>query len=58
MNITHLRRVRRLFCSDPTVPKHTQRHNCVQWVKSVRYLGDKWLLANTRRPGDKNGGQQ
>ena len=45
MNVTYLRRVRRLFCSDPTVPRTTQRHNCKQWVKSVRHLGPKWLLA-------------
>jgi hypothetical protein len=43
MNVQALRTVRRLFCIDG-VPTHTQRHNCRQWVRSIRYLGDKWLL--------------
>jgi hypothetical protein len=45
MNVQALRKVRKLFCIDG-VPKHVQRHNCQQWVKSVRFLGNKWLLAN------------
>lgn len=44
MNTAALIRVRQLFCIDG-VPAHIQRHNCKQWVKSIRYLGDKWLLA-------------
>ena len=44
MNVTYLRRVRRLF-NNPDVPRHVVRHNCRQWVKSVRHLGPKWLLA-------------
>lgn len=44
MNTTHLRRVRRLFCVAET-PRHVQRHNMRAWVKSVRFLGDRWLLA-------------
>lgn len=44
MNTTYLRRVRKLFVH-PGAPRHVQRHNMREWVKSVRYLGDKWLLA-------------
>ena len=44
MNTQALKQVRSLFCVDG-VPEHTQRHNCRQWVKSIRFLGDKWLLA-------------
>lgn len=42
MNITMLTRVRRHFnCA----PRHVNRHNQRAWVRSVRHLGDKWLLA-------------
>jgi hypothetical protein len=44
MNVQALKTVRRLFCIDG-VPTHVQRHNCQQWVKSLRFLGNKWLLA-------------
>lgn len=44
MKTTFLKRVRKLYCVDG-VPAHIQRHNCRQWVKSIRFLGDKWLLA-------------
>jgi hypothetical protein len=44
MNVQALKRVRKLFCIDG-VPVSTQRHNCRQWIKSIRFLGDKWLLA-------------
>ena len=44
MNTQALIKVRQLFCVQG-VPVHTQRHNCRQWVQSIRYLGDKWLLA-------------
>jgi len=43
MNTTYLSRVRRLF-DNPLAPRHTNRHNQRAWVKSVRFLGDKWLL--------------
>jgi hypothetical protein len=49
MNTTALSMARRLFQIDG-VPSHTQRHNIRSWVRSVRYLGDKWLIAN---PMDK-----
>lgn len=44
MNTQALKTVRRLFCIDG-VPTHIQRHNCKQWVKSIRHLGNNWLLA-------------
>jgi len=44
MNIHMLTRVRKHF-SNPLSPRHTNRHNMRQWIKSVRFLGDKWLLA-------------
>jgi hypothetical protein len=44
MNTAFLTRVRGLYCV-AGVPVSTQRHNCRQWVKSIRILGDKWLLA-------------
>lgn len=44
MNTTALRYVRRLFNTEH-VPARTNRHNQRQWVRSVRFLGDKWLLA-------------
>lgn len=44
MNVKMLRRVRRLFTVEG-VPMHTQRHNQRQWIKSIRFLGERWLLA-------------
>ncbi len=44
MNTQALTKVRQLFYVNG-VPAHVQRHNCRQWIKSIRYLGDKWLLA-------------
>jgi len=45
MNVEALKTVRRLFCIEG-VPRNVQRHNCQQWVRSIRFLGNKWLLAN------------
>ena len=43
---THmLTKARRLFNVD-YVPPHINRANQLKWVRSVRLLGDKWLLAN------------
>lgn len=39
-----LSHVRQLFNVDH-VPRHINRHNQRQWVRSVRHLGDRWLLA-------------
>ena len=41
MNITYLTRVRKHFASGIA---HIDRHNQRAWVKSVRFLGTKWLL--------------
>ena len=45
MTTTQLaRRAVRLYNCD-MVPKRVNRHNQLQWIASVRRLGDKWLLA-------------
>lgn len=44
MNTTQLSRVRRLFFR-PDIPASTSRHNARQWARSVRSLGQRWLLA-------------
>ena len=44
MNTSMLRRARRHFFH-PLAPRHVARHNARQWVRSLRMLGDKWLLA-------------
>lgn len=45
MKTKMLTHVRELFAVD-YVPKHTQRHNQRQWIRAVRQLGDRWILAN------------
>lgn len=45
MKAAMLRRVRKHFVND-MAPRAVQRHNMRAWVRSVRYLGDRWLLAN------------
>ena len=45
MNTTRLRQVRKAFPQLPGVPACTTRHNRRAWVRSVRGLGNKWLLA-------------
>lgn len=44
-----LRRAKALF-NHPDIPASTVRHNVKAWVRSVRFLGDRWLLANPIRP--------
>lgn len=44
MNTQVLRRVRQLF-NNPLVPPEHNRSYQRQWVRQVRHLGDKWLLA-------------
>jgi len=44
MRTRALKMVRELFAVD-YMPRHTQRHNQRAWVKSVRQLGDRWLIA-------------
>jgi hypothetical protein len=42
MKTNMLVRVRAHFnCAE----RHINRHNMRQWVRSVRFLGDKWLLS-------------
>lgn len=42
MKTNMLIRVRQHFnCADVKTNRHNQR----QWVRSIRFLGDKWLLA-------------
>ncbi len=45
MNTTRLRQVRNAFPSQPSVPTSTVRHNRRAWVRAVRALGNRWLLA-------------
>ena len=42
MNTIMLIKVRQLFNVD-YVPRSTNRHNQLQYVKAIRYLGNKWL---------------
>lgn len=43
MKTEMLIKVRQLFNSD-YVPKHINRHNQRQYIKSIRQLGNKWLI--------------
>jgi len=43
MNITMLVRVRKLF-DFGYVPTTTRRHNQREWIRSIRVLGDSWIL--------------
>lgn len=45
MKTRMLRRVREMFNTD-LVPSHINRANQRKWVRAVRRLGDRWLLAN------------
>ena len=44
MNVTKLKYVRQLF-QTYQAPPETIRSYQRQWIRSVRYLGDNWLLA-------------
>lgn len=44
-NLTLARRAVRLYSND-LVPKATNRFNQRAWLRSVTWLGDRWLLAN------------
>lgn len=55
MNTKMLKHVRILFNTEG-VEKRINRHNQRQWVRSIRFLGDKWLLATpVQRKVDVNG---
>ena len=45
MNTKLLKHTRELFKSYD-VPEHVRRSYQLKWVKSIRNLGDNWLLAN------------
>jgi len=53
MNTKALKIVRHLFCSE-LVPREHNRSYQRQWVRSVRMLGDKWLLAKTQSREDQH----
>ena len=44
MNTKMLKHVRTLFNTEG-VEKRINRHNQRQWMKNIRHLDDKWLLA-------------
>lgn len=44
MNTHYLTRARLHFCSE-FVSRKTNRHNQRQWIRQIRQLGDRWLLA-------------
>lgn len=44
MNVTMLKMARRLWCVGHA-DRATQRANMRKWVRSVRMLGDRWVLA-------------
>ena len=44
MNTTRLAQARRLFDS-PLTSREVNRANQRKWVRSIRFLGAKWLLA-------------
>jgi hypothetical protein len=46
MKTQALRRVRKMF-NNPHIPTEHNRSYQRQWVRQVRILGDKWLLAKT-----------
>jgi hypothetical protein len=46
MNTRMLRRARALWASGD---RHTDRHNQRAWVRSIRSLGPRWLLAQPVR---------
>ena len=55
MNTKMLKHVRQLF-NTKDVDNRINRHNQRQWVKSIRHLGDKWLLATpVQRKENVNG---
>ena len=44
MKTNMLARVRQHF-DRPHLPRSVVRHNQRQWVRAIRLLGDRWLLA-------------
>ena len=48
MNVTMLKMARRLWCVGHA-DRATQRANMRKWVRSVRQLGNRWVMANGQR---------
>lgn len=46
MNTRMLRRARQLFNSSWVPPEHNRSYQR-QWIRQIRNLGDKWLLAKS-----------
>lgn len=44
MKTRMLKMARRLWAA-PEVPEHLARHNMRAWTRSIKVLGDRWLLA-------------
>jgi hypothetical protein len=42
---TKMLKLARSLWSCPDVPREINRANALKWVRSVRMLGDRWLLA-------------
>lgn len=53
MNTKALKIVRHLF-SSPQIPREWNRSYQRQWVRQVRLLGDKWLLAKKQERVQEN----
>ena len=45
MQTQELRRKARQLYNNKLVPTEVNQHNQRKWVRSVRMLGDRWLLA-------------
>jgi hypothetical protein len=44
---TKMLKLARLLWSCPDVPREINRANAIKWIRSIRQLGDRWLLAKT-----------
>ncbi len=54
MNVRMLRHVRKLW-NVAYMPREINRANQLKWVRSVRVLGDRWLLAkHIERKGESH----
>lgn len=56
MNTKMLTKVRTMY-GNREASRQTNRHNQRSWVRSVRHLGDKWLLAvpvDKKEPQDES----
>ena len=53
MNTKVLKKVREMW-NNPDIPPHHNRSYQRQWVRQVRMLGDKWLLAKHVNEGSRH----